>query len=55
MASLLYIVGLVVFVSGVGWLLSSLGVATAIVNVGALALLAAGALAGLTIRAGQRS
>ena len=47
MAFLLYFVGLIVFVAGMGWMLSSLGVATAIVDIGALLLLAAGTAAGL--------
>ena len=56
MAFLLYFVGLIVFVAGMGWLLSSLGVGAAIVNTGALVLLAAGLVAGLTrMRLGERS
>ena len=48
MAFLLYLVGLVVFVAGLGWLLTSLGVAAAIVNSAALALLVAGVVLGVT-------
>ena len=47
MAFLLYMVGLVVFVAGLGWLLTSLGVAAAWVNLLALALLLAGLAAGV--------
>jgi hypothetical protein len=46
MAFMLYAVGLVVFVAGLGWLLTSLGVAAAWVNTAALALLVAGLAAG---------
>ena len=42
MALLLYVVGLVVFVAGLGWLATSLGLSAAYVNVGALVLLALG-------------
>jgi apolipoprotein N-acyltransferase len=47
MAFLLYVVGLVVFIAGLGWLLTSLGVAAAWVNAIALALLVAGLTAGV--------
>ena len=47
MAFLLFAVGLVVFVSGLGWLLTSLGVAALWVNLTALGLLVAGLTAGL--------
>jgi apolipoprotein N-acyltransferase len=47
MAFLLYLVGLVVFVAGLGWLLTSLGVAATWVNLVALGLLAAGLAAGV--------
>ena len=47
MAFLLYAVGLVVFVSGLGWLLTSIGVAAGWVNVTALALLAVGLTVGV--------
>jgi hypothetical protein len=47
MAFLLYAVGLVVFVSGLGWLLTSLGVAATWVNLTALVILGAGLTAGL--------
>ena len=55
MATLLYVVGLIVFVSGMGWLLSSLGAAPALVNAGALVLLLAGIVAGFTVRMANRS
>ena len=56
MAFLLYIVGLVVFTAGLGWLFSALGVAPAVVNTGALLLLATGAIAGLTrVRVSNRA
>jgi hypothetical protein len=48
MAFSLYFVGLIVFVTGLGWLLTALGVAPAIVNPLALALLVAGLAAGFT-------
>jgi len=47
MAFLLFAVGLVVFVSGLGWLLTSLGVAALWVNLTALAVLVGGLTAGL--------
>ena len=52
---LLYVVGVVVFVTGMGWLLTSLGVAHAVVNVSALVLLLAGLAMGFTMRMAQRS
>jgi hypothetical protein len=48
MALSLYFVGLIVFVAGLGWLLTALGVGTAIVNTVALVLFAAGLAFGLT-------
>ena len=42
MAFLLYLVGLIVAVAGLGWLATSLGVNPAYVNVGALVLLGLG-------------
>jgi hypothetical protein len=48
MAFLLYVVGLIVFVAGMGWLLSALGVGAAIVNTAALVILVAGVVVGFT-------
>jgi hypothetical protein len=48
MAFSLYFVGVIVFVAGLGWLLTVLGVSAAIVNPLALALLVAGLAAGFT-------
>ena len=42
MALLLYVVGLVVFIAGLGWLFTALGVSAAYVNTGALILLVVG-------------
>ena len=47
MAFLLYIVGLIVFIAGMGWLFTSLGVGPTLVNTGALALLVAGVAFGI--------
>jgi apolipoprotein N-acyltransferase len=47
MAFLLYIVGLIVFIAGLGWLLTALGVGPALVNTLALAILVAGSVAGI--------
>ena len=47
MAFMLFAVGLVVFVSGLGWLLTSIGVAATWVNLTALVLLVAGLTAGV--------
>ena len=47
MAFLLFAVGLVVFVSGLAWILISVGVAALWVNLTALALLVAGLTAGV--------
>jgi apolipoprotein N-acyltransferase len=47
MAFLLYAVGLIVFIAGLGWLFTSLGAAATWVNVGALVLLVAGLAVGL--------
>ena len=44
MAFLLYVVGLIVFVAGLGWLATALGVAAMYVNTGALILLGVGLL-----------
>ena len=55
MAQLLYIAGLIVFVSGTGWLLSSLGVAPTVVNFSALVLLLAGIAVGFTVRMANRA
>jgi positive regulator of sigma E activity len=55
MAFLLYFVGLIVFVAGLGWLATSLGVTAAYVNVGALALLALGLVTAVArVRAERR-
>ena len=42
MAFLLYVVGLIVFVAGLGWLATALGVAPMYVNTGALIVLGVG-------------
>ena len=56
MAFLLFFVGLIVFVAGLGWLLTALGVGAAIVNLLALALLGAGLVVGLTrLQLGDRA
>ena len=47
MAFALFAVGLVVFVSGLGWLLTSLGVGSTWVNLAALAILVGGLAAGV--------
>ena len=55
MAFLLYVVGLIVFVAGLGWLLTAVGLGPAIVNPLALVLLATGLVAGITrLRLGDR-
>jgi apolipoprotein N-acyltransferase len=56
MAFLLFFVGLIVFVAGLGWMLTALGVGPAVVNVLALGLLVAGLVVGLTrLRLGDRA
>ena len=42
MALLLYVVGLIVFIAGLGWLATALGVGAAYVNIAALVLLVLG-------------
>ena len=55
MAFLLYFVGLIVFVAGLGWLASSLGANPAYVNVGALILLGLGLITAIArVRAENR-
>ena len=55
MAFLLYFVGLIVFVAGLGWAATSLGVNPAYVNVGAIALLGLGLITAIArVRAENR-
>jgi hypothetical protein len=55
MAFLLYLVGLIVFIAGMGWLATSLGVGAAWVNIGALVLLALGVATAIArLRIGDR-
>ena len=55
MAFLLYFVGLIVFVAGLGWLATSLGMTAAYVNVAALALLVLGVITAIArVRAERR-
>ena len=56
MALLLYVVGLVVFVAGLGWAATAVGINAAYVNVAALILLTLGLFTAiLRVRAENRS